>query len=149
MHKFSYITILLHMISRSVFFFSFLLFQFQCPPQQLLSLQHNNLRKRFLFVSPSLNSLMLTSRKKILTTSDHDYPNSNRFTPVPSTIESTLSTLAAIHTDQQVILKDVLVQTNTITALLTSPPDHSTPLKPLSTEANAIIILLFFRAVST
>jgi len=38
-----------------------------------------------------------------------------------SSLESTLSTLAAIHTDQQVILKDVLVQTNTITALLTSP----------------------------
>ena len=43
---------------------------------------------------------------------------SNRFT-THSTFESTLSTLAAIHTDQQVILKDVLVQTNTITALLT------------------------------
>ena len=61
----------------------------------------------------------------------------------PSTLESTLSTLAAIHTDQQVILQDVLVQTNTIPALLTSPPDHSTPLKPLSTGPNALHSLIF------
>jgi len=60
-----------------------------------------------------------------------------------SSLESTLSTLAAIHTDQQVILKDVLVQTNTITALLTSPPDHSTLTKPLSTEPNALHSLIF------
>ena len=48
---------------------------------------------------------------------------SNHF-PVPSTIESTLSTLTAIHTEQQVLLKNVLVQTNAITALLTLAPDH-------------------------
>jgi len=67
---------------------------------------------------------------------------SNRFT-THSTFESTLSTLAAIHTDQQVILKDVLVQTNTITALLTSATDLPTSPKPASPESNAIHSLIF------
>ena len=70
---------------------------------------------------------------------------SNRF-PDHSTFASTLSTLAAIHTDQQAILKDVLLQTNTITALLTSPPENLSSTKPSSTSdsnSNAIHSLIF------
>ena len=84
-----------------------------------------------------------TDLKSRLSKLESEY--SNRFTG-PSTFESTLSTLAAIHTDQQVILKDVLIQTNTITALLTSPPDHSTSPKPPSTsdsQSNVLHSLIF------
>ena len=87
----------------------------------------------------------LTARIQLL--EDAQRPSST------SSIESSLSALTAIQTDQQAILKDVLIQSNTqhatlqaLTSMLlshSSAPDLSTPIKPVSTESNAIHSLIF------
>ena len=77
--------------------------------------------------------------------------------PSSSTVESTLSALTAIQTDQQAILKDVLIQSNTqhatlsaLTSMILSQSSPQTPhdssaslTKPLSTEPNAVHSLIF------
>ena len=75
--------------------------------------------------------------------------------PSTTSIESSLSALTAIQTDQQAILKDVLIQSNTqhatlsaLTSMILSKSPHphadpSPPLKPLSAESNALHSLIF------